>query len=489
MPKVLTIFLATMTVLVMMFACTVSSARAQNRPAVAAAGAQQVAADAPALSAAPQGVTLGERVNSFLDDLLALGNRMLELPLFMLLAGAGAACTVCGLAVRFFTRKGDYPRLTRSLRYVMGGVVVFAFVFVVDRKINMLQNAVKELRARNSADALTQLGRMSQNDGPGLPGIDPHGAPAEKNMAIVPPTTTRPAERIAANPPAHPVAVEAAPAPPATRPAPAKRQTYLFDEDAANKALKKQFGIVGARPTVYDQATDLLLIRVDNPMVHAFLTVINLNYPGVEVKLGATLDNKTLTSAFARTNDCSVAINGEAGLSPRPGSGLGDWRGNMVKLGEVLSRENKGVPRPYLSFDRQSHATFTAAAVRDRTLPADSYNVMWGRLDAIVNGVVQTADERNRQPRTAMGINKEGTLLYLLVVDGRQPQYSMGFTRAEVGYLLKAYGAYNAMLCDEGGSSCMYLKKFGGISNIPSDNQGMERPTYTHFGITVHEVQ
>jgi hypothetical protein len=40
------------------------------------------------------------------------------------------------------------------------------------------------------------------------------------------------------------------------------------------------------------------------------------------------------------------------------------------------------------------------------------------------------------------------------------------------------------MLCDEGGSSCFYIKKFNGIVNSPSD--GEERATYTHFGITLH---
>jgi exopolysaccharide biosynthesis protein len=59
----------------------------------------------------------------------------------------------------------------------------------------------------------------------------------------------------------------------------------------------------------------------------------------------------------------------------------------------------------------------------------------------------------------------------------------MGFTRGEVGMLLKLFGAHNAMLCDEGGSSCLYVETMGGIVNVPSDNQGQERPTYTHFGI------
>ena len=83
-----------------------------------------------------------------------------------------------------------------------------------------------------------------------------------------------------------------------------------------------------------------------------------------------------------------------------------------------------------------------------------------------------------------MAINEAGTRLYLLVVDGRQPDYSMGFSHNDAGMFLKAFGAHDGMLCDQGGSSCMYLKTFGGLSSVPSGG-GRERPTYTHFGIAL----
>ena len=81
-----------------------------------------------------------------------------------------------------------------------------------------------------------------------------------------------------------------------------------------------------------------------------------------------------------------------------------------------------------------------------------------------------------------MGISADGTKLILMVADGRQQNYSVGLMRTEVGQVLKAFGASNGMLCDEGGSSCMYMAPFG-IGNSPSD--GQERVTYTHFGVVV----
>ena len=55
-----------------------------------------------------------------------------------------------------------------------------------------------------------------------------------------------------------------------------------------------------------------------------------------------------------------------------------------------------------------------------------------------------------------------------------------GAINLDVGQVLQAFGAHNGMLCDEGGSSCMYTRLWG-IVNSPSD--GEERETYTHFGV------
>jgi exopolysaccharide biosynthesis protein len=79
-----------------------------------------------------------------------------------------------------------------------------------------------------------------------------------------------------------------------------------------------------------------------------------------------------------------------------------------------------------------------------------------------------------------MGIDETGNKLFLLIADGRKPQHSRGLTMKECAALLLPYGCANAMSCDQGGSSCMYVEKFG-IVNRPGD--GGERPVYTHFGL------
>ncbi|MDB5328644.1 MAG: multidrug transporter [Phycisphaerales bacterium] len=370
--------------------------------------------------------TTGETVNAQIDNLLALSARLMTLPISLLLTTVAAV----GIVLLFFSgrlsRVGRPVAAARLRTAVYLGSALFA-VFLVDRKISLLQADMAALKSKVNSDTLAAIAT--------------HASPA---------SSVRP---------------------------------LLVDPTAVQTGLNAHFKDATIRPSTYDAATDIVQIYIGDPLVQAYLAVVDLSNPAVEIKLGTGLDQKTLTSDFAVANGCGLAINGEAGQSPAMNSGLGVWRGNMVYQGQIVSREAASSLRPFLGFDPANHASFTPASAADRTLPAYTPTLIWGRLDSIVNGVVQTADERFRQPRTAMGISQDGKRLYLLVVDGRQQRYSVGFSRAEVGYLLQAFGAYNAMLCDEGGSSCMYLKQFGGIVNSPSD--GSERPTYTHFGIAL----
>lgn len=63
-----------------------------------------------------------------------------------------------------------------------------------------------------------------------------------------------------------------------------------------------------------------------------------------------------------------------------------------------------------------------------------------------------------RHPRTAVGFRRDGQA-FVLVVDGRQPGYSVGATTAETTRLMRLFGAVDAVMLDGGGSSQMV---FGG---------------------------
>lgn len=80
-------------------------------------------------------------------------------------------------------------------------------------------------------------------------------------------------------------------------------------------------------------------------------------------------------------------------------------------------------------------------------------------------------------PRTAIGQRKDGTIL-LLVIDGRQPGYSIGATLLDVQNILYDAGAYNAANLDGGSSTTMFYN--GRVVNKPADMLG-ERMVPTAF--------
>ena len=85
----------------------------------------------------------------------------------------------------------------------------------------------------------------------------------------------------------------------------------------------------------------------------------------------------------------------------------------------------------------------------------------------IVNGEVLVTGSSGWgiQPRTIVAQREDGVVMFL-VVDGRQPGYSVGITMGEAAEILYQYGAVNAAACDGGSSSVLAYD--GEIINSPS---------------------
>jgi hypothetical protein len=97
--------------------------------------------------------------------------------------------------------------------------------------------------------------------------------------------------------------------------------------------------------------------------------------------------------------------------------------------------------------------------------------------DSLVTADADTAGPTGKHPRTAVGIARGGRRLLLVVVDGRQPPYSMGMTLRELADLMLALGAHDALNLDGGGSTTMVYADPDSagalrVANRPSDAQG-----------------
>lgn len=74
-----------------------------------------------------------------------------------------------------------------------------------------------------------------------------------------------------------------------------------------------------------------------------------------------------------------------------------------------------------------------------------------------------------RHPRTMIGVDGRG-FIWLVAVDGRQPEYSIGMTFADLQRLCDRLGLRDALNLDGGGSTTMVVKDQ--IVNKPSDAAG-----------------
>lgn len=101
-----------------------------------------------------------------------------------------------------------------------------------------------------------------------------------------------------------------------------------------------------------------------------------------------------------------------------------------------------------------------------------------GSDQILKNGEVMAMNDdslvKTAHPRTAIGVSKDGSKVFAVVLDGRSAD-SRGMTLPELGKLFKDLGAYNAVNLDGGGSSAMIAREAGSdgptVWNTPSDGE------------------
>ncbi|MEQ7127176.1 phosphodiester glycosidase family protein [Actinopolymorpha sp. B11F2] len=106
-----------------------------------------------------------------------------------------------------------------------------------------------------------------------------------------------------------------------------------------------------------------------------------------------------------------------------------------------------------------------------------------GRQLLVVDGVPQKASQGNNvppAPRTAVGFSADGTKMYVLTADGRQPAFADGLGLDELATMMVELGAHNAVNLDGGGSTTMVARTPGAttaeVENRPSDGRERSDP-------------
>lgn len=93
-----------------------------------------------------------------------------------------------------------------------------------------------------------------------------------------------------------------------------------------------------------------------------------------------------------------------------------------------------------------------------------------------------------RNPLSIIGLSKNRRYLFLVLIDGDDSKWSIGASMYEGAEWMEAFGAYNAMILDGGGSSTLVIRGEDGKSllvNKPSSVNlfSKERPVAVHIGV------
>jgi len=207
--------------------------------------------------------------------------------------------------------------------------------------------------------------------------------------------------------------------------------------------------------------------------------------PG-DPKADLSLSART-TSKFLNDFNAQLAINGD-GFTPWHSNNLLDYyprTGDPVEPIGYAASEGKAYSenlenQPVLYISRTNQARFGSPSGR-------VYNAISGNAMLVQNGGIAPGLESDPEPRTAIGLDKRGRKLILVVVDGRQPTYSQGATLEELAQILIDAGAYTGMNLDGGGSTTLVVEKGGreDVLNSPINHgvPGLERPVGNHLGI------
>jgi hypothetical protein len=196
------------------------------------------------------------------------------------------------------------------------------------------------------------------------------------------------------------------------------------------------------------------------------------------------------TSDFLNDFSMSIAVNGDAftpwndmgalGYYPHPGEGI-DPIGFAASSGSIYSQDTDEEPTLYIYKTNKASIDGLIGKI---------YNAISGNLLLLRNGnIVEGLNANNAEPRTAVGLDRAGRRLIIIVVDGRQSGYSQGATLAELAQLLLDNKAFRGINLDGGGSSTLVKAGANGEaillnSPIHGGNPGSERPVGNHLGIS-----
>lgn len=198
------------------------------------------------------------------------------------------------------------------------------------------------------------------------------------------------------------------------------------------------------------------------------------------------------TSGFALEFDLRVAINASYFYPFRADNPLSYYphEGDPVNVVGSCASDGRWYSKPVEGYTLFSITHDNKAAIGPPTGWVRS--AVSGRPRLLAGGTIDgDLEDDEPGPRTAIVLDRMGTRMTWLVVDGRQPRYSEGVTLKELAALCCEAGGWDALALDGGGSTTLVERGDDGVPrvlNCPVHGRhppGRERPVANHLGVRV----
>ena len=186
-----------------------------------------------------------------------------------------------------------------------------------------------------------------------------------------------------------------------------------------------------------------------------------------------------------------LAINGDFFDVERGPDGQTSYRpdqpagvlGAAVTDGRTWSESAK--PRPALIVKKSGMVAIEMVAKPS----ADDAQVIAGNVMLVDNGKPVVHENKAKHPRTVIGLDRGGTKLTILIVDGRKKGVADGMDYAELSKELIAAGCHTALNLDGGGSSVLVLRDGDNFVRKNRDPKEWERPVANVLGVDVKNAR
>jgi exopolysaccharide biosynthesis protein len=225
----------------------------------------------------------------------------------------------------------------------------------------------------------------------------------------------------------------------------------------------------------------------------AYALRVDLRAPGIRFytapRQGSLNTVASTTSQFLLKYGLQAAINANffapccnATNEQKTVLGLAVSDGNTVSAPDGTPGQNAS-----LLIDQKNHASI--AETTDTTDISKVFNAVTGSGIIVedglnVGGDTPYGDGADPNPRTSVGLSQDGRYLYVVVIDGRQPGYSVGTTSMETADIMIGFGAFTAINLDGGGSTDLVEDNgHGGATIVNKPSGGAERFDANQLGI------